>query len=75
MTTNAEKIAILTEDKNTNLTKIAELGQYTTSLNAQIDYNLSMNADYETEKTNSATKISELEVNNIIIDEMIADYS
>lgn len=75
MTTNAEKIAILTEDKNNNLTKIAELGQYTTSLNAQIDYNLSMNADYETEKTNSATKTSELEANNIIIDEMIADYS
>jgi hypothetical protein len=75
MTTNAEKIAILTEDKNNNLTKIAELGQYTTSLNAQIDYNLSMNADYETEKTNSATKTSELEANNLIIDEMIADYS
>lgn len=75
MSTNAEKIAILTGDKNFNLLRISELQQYSSSLNAQIDYNLSMNASYETEKTNNATKIAELENNNLIIDEMIADYS
>ena len=75
MSTNAEKIAILTEDKNINLLRISELQQYTNSLNGQIDYNLSMNTDYETEKTNNATKIAELESNNLIIDEMIVDYS
>mgnify|MGYP003405137923 CR=1 FL=1 len=75
MSTNAEKIAILTGDKNVNLLRISELEQYTNSLDAQIDYNLSMNTSYETEKTNNATKIAELESNNLIIDEMITDYS
>lgn len=75
MSTNAEKIAILTEDKNINLLRISELQQYTGNLDAQIDYNLTINASYETEKTNNATKIAELENNNVIIDEMITDYS
>ena len=75
MTTNEDKIAILNEDKNNNLIKISELQTYMLSLDSQININLLSNTNYELEKTNSETKITELQNNNSIIDEMIADYS
>ena len=75
MATNEDKITILNEDKNNNLIKISELQTYMLSLDSQININLLSNTNYELEKTNSETKITELQNNNSIIDEMIADYS
>lgn len=75
MSTNEEKVTVLTNDKDKNLIEIADLENYIVNLDIQIASNLSMNDSYEIEKTNSADKIVELESANSIIDDMIADYS
>jgi hypothetical protein len=75
MSTNEQKVTILTNDKDKNLIEITDLENYIINLDIQIASNLSMNDSYEVEKTNSADKIIELESANSIIDDMIADYS
>jgi hypothetical protein len=75
MSTNEQKIAVLTADKNVNLNRITELEQYIINLDNQINSNLSMNLTYEQQKTDSNAQIIELENDNSIIDDMIADYS
>jgi len=75
MSTNEQKIAVLTADKNVNLNRITELEQYIINLDNQINSNLSMNLTYEQQKTDSNAQIIELENDNLVIDDMIADYS
>lgn len=75
MSTNAEKILILNEEKQENLAKITELQQLIINLDNQINSNLSNNLTYEQQKASSANQITELENDNSIIDEMIVDYS
>lgn len=75
MSTNAEKIAVLNSDKDINLLRIAELELFTINLDSQIAYNLTTNASYEDQKTLNDAEILNLENENAIIDEMIADYS
>ncbi len=75
MSTNEQKVTVLTNDKDKNLIEIADLENYIVNLDIQIASNLSMNDGYEIEKTNSADKIIDLESANSIIDDMIADYS
>ncbi len=75
MSTNEQKVTILTNDKDKNLIEITDLENYIINLDIQIASNVSMNDSYEVEKTNSADKIIELESANSIIDDMIADYS
>jgi len=75
MSTNAEKILILNEEKQENLSKITELQQFIINLDNQINSNLSNNLTYEQQKVSSANEITELENDNLVIDDMIVDYS
>lgn len=75
MSTNAEKILILNEEKEENLAKITDLQQFIINLDNQINSNLSNNLTYEQQKVSSANQITELENDNSIIDEMIVDHS
>ena len=75
MSTNAEKILILNEEKQENLAKITELQQFIINLDNQINSNLSNNLTYEQQKVSTVNQITELENDNLVIDDMIVDYS
>ena len=75
MSTNEQKIELLNEEKEENLAAISELLQFTTNLDNQIAFNLSMNENYEQQKITNSNQIIELENTNTIIDDMITDYS
>jgi hypothetical protein len=75
MSTNEEKLELLNTEKEENLVRINELEQFNTNLDNQIATNLSMNDMYEQQKITNNDQVTVLENANLVIDDMIADYS